>query len=45
MKGKLQTIIPVWYPQELQIESTSWLYYWYPEFLVNVYNSWTANNY
>jgi len=45
MKGELIVIIPMWYPWGLQIESSRWLYYWYPELLVEFYNSYTAHNY
>jgi hypothetical protein len=45
MNGKLQTIIPVWYPLRLQIEDISWFYCWYPEFLVSRYNFWTVNDF
>jgi hypothetical protein len=45
MNGKLQTIIPVWHPLGLQIDSVGLLYYWYPDLLVNCYNFWTANDF
>ena len=39
MKGEITTIIPIWYPWGLQIESIKWLYNWYPELFVGYYVS------